>query len=136
MTRPTRKTKLAARRLFRFCLDEGLLDAARLRQVARRIAGSRRREALAILSELRRLVRIDCERHTASVRTATPLSDPLREAIRAGLARVYGPGLAISFEQAPELIAGMRIKVASDVYDGSVRARLAAIETRLRSSGG
>ena len=42
--------------------------------------------------------------------------------------RIYGPGLNISFVQNPELIAGLRIKVGSDVYDGSVQARLAALQ--------
>ena len=50
---------------------------------------------------------------------------------RAGLARVYGHGLDTSFEINPALIGGMRIRVGSDVYDGSVRARLAALEARL-----
>jgi F-type H+-transporting ATPase subunit delta len=39
--------------------------------------------------------------------------------------------LATSFEHKPELIGGMRIKVGSDVYDGSVKARLAALEAGL-----
>ena len=55
----------------------------------------------------------------------------MRDGIEAGLARVYGPGLAASFEENPALIGGMRIKVGSDVYDDSVRARLAALEARL-----
>ena len=32
------------------------------------------------------------------------------------------------FAQNPALIGGMRIKVGSDVYDGSVQARLAALQ--------
>jgi F0F1-type ATP synthase delta subunit len=36
--------------------------------------------------------------------------------------------LTTSFKENPALIAGMRIKVGSDVYDGSIQAHLAAIE--------
>ena len=36
-------------------------------------------------------------------------------------------GLNISFAQNPRLIGGLRIKVGSDVYDGSVQARLDAL---------
>ncbi|MBI1841861.1 MAG: F0F1 ATP synthase subunit delta, partial [Verrucomicrobia bacterium] len=36
----------------------------------------------------------------------------------------HGPGLQLSFEQNPALIGGLRIQVGSDVYDGSVAARL------------
>jgi F-type H+-transporting ATPase subunit delta len=129
--RTTKRAKRAARQLFRVCLVNGVLDEGRVRQVAQGIASSRRRGALAILSDFQRLVRLDRDRYTAVVESATPLAGSLRDDIQAGLARVYGPGLATSFEQNPALIGGMRIKVGSDVYDGSVRTRLAALEARL-----
>jgi F-type H+-transporting ATPase subunit delta len=81
--------------------------------------------------EFRRMVRLDSDRHRASVESATALADDLRDTVREGLARVYGPGLETSFAENPDLIGGMRIRVGSDVYDGSVRARLAAIASRL-----
>jgi F-type H+-transporting ATPase subunit delta len=40
----------------------------------------------------------------------------------------YGPGLTTAFAERPELIGGMRIQVGCDVYDGSVRAGLEALE--------
>ena len=51
--------------------------------------------------------------------------------VQTSLARLYGSGLHTSFELNPRLIGGMRIRVGSDVYDASVRARLAALEARL-----
>lgn len=126
-----RTAKRAARQLFRLCLVDGAVDPARARRVAHRLATSSRRGALSILSGFQRLVRLDRDRHTALVESATPLATGLQDGIRADLARVYGPGLDASFAQNPALIGGMRIKVGSDVYDGSVRARLAALEARL-----
>jgi F-type H+-transporting ATPase subunit delta len=129
--RGTRRTRRAAQQLFRLCLFDGKLDEGRVRQVAGRLIESRRRDGLGVLSHFQRLVRLDCDRHRALVQSAAPLAGDLRETVQAGLARVYGPGLATSFEHNPALIAGMRIKVGSDVYDGSVQARLAALEARL-----
>jgi F-type H+-transporting ATPase subunit delta len=129
--RATRKAKRMARQLFRLCLVDGRLEADRVRDVARRLSGSGRRGTIAVLADFRRLVRLDRDRHRASVESAASLPDDLREDVQAGLARVYGPGLDTSFEQNPALIGGLRIRVGSDVYDGSVRARLAAIESRL-----
>jgi F-type H+-transporting ATPase subunit delta len=126
-----RKVRRAARQLFRLCLVDGVLDHDRVRQVARGIAGSRRTGALPILSGFVRLVRLERERHTAVVETATPLDVSVRESVQAGLARVYGRGLETSFGENPELIGGLRIKVGSDVYDGTVRAKLAALAARL-----
>ncbi len=84
-----------------------------------------------MLSDLQRLVRLDRERHTAVVESATSLSDDVREDVKTGLARIYGTELETSFEHNPALIGGMRIRVGSDVYDGSVRSKLEALETRL-----
>jgi F-type H+-transporting ATPase subunit delta len=127
----SRKARRAARQLFQLCLVDGVLDEGRVRQVARRVAESRRRGALPMLSGFLRLVRLERDRHTAVVETATPLADGVRDAVQAGLTRMYGRGLETSFGQNPELIGGMRIKVGSHVYDGSVRARLAALQARL-----
>jgi F-type H+-transporting ATPase subunit delta len=126
-----RRTRRTARQLFRLCLVDGRLDENRVRLVVRRLAESRQRGSIGVVSEFRRMVRLEMERHRATVESATVLADDLREDIRAGLARVYGPGLETSFSQNPALIGGVRIRVGSDVYDGSVRARLAAIESRL-----
>jgi F-type H+-transporting ATPase subunit delta len=124
----TRQTKREAKRLFRLCLVNGLVDEGRTRQVVQRMIESKRRGALALLSHFRRLVKLECARHTAEVESAVPVPPDLRASIQAGLARVYGPGIRASFAHNPGLIGGMRIKVGSDVYDGSVRARLAALE--------
>jgi F-type H+-transporting ATPase subunit delta len=125
------KARRTARQLFRLCLLDGALDDNRVRQVAQRVGGSKRRGAVAILSAFRRFVRTERDRHVALVESATPLSYDLRDGVEAGLARIYGAGLTTSFEQNPGLIGGMRIRVGSHVYDGSVRARLVAIEAHM-----
>ena len=127
----TRKTKRTARRLYRLCQVAGQSDAERVRLVARRTAESGRRGTLAILGELLRLVRLDRDEHRALVESATPLAEDVRNDIQTGLARLYGPELDTSFEINPQLIGGVRIQIGSDVYDGSVRAKLAALEARL-----
>ncbi len=124
----TRQIKREAKRLFRLCLVNGLLDEGRTRKVVQKIIDDKRRGGLALLSHFQRLVRLDFARHNAKVESAVSLPADLRARIEAGLARTYGPGISASFAQNPELIGGMRIKVGSDVYDGSVRARLAELE--------
>ncbi len=126
----SRKARRAARQLYQLCLVDGLLDDGRVRLVARRVAASGRRGALPILSGFQRLVRLERDRHTAIVESAVPLAGSVRDAVQDGLASVYGRGLETSFGQNPALIGGMRIKVGSDVYDGTVRARLAALAAR------
>jgi len=124
----TRQIKREAKRLFRLCLVNGLLDEACARRVVQRIIDANRRGGLALVSHFKRLVKLDSARHTAQVESAVPLPEDLRARVQADLVRTYGPGISASFAQNPELIGGMRIKVGSDVYDGSVRGRLAEME--------
>jgi len=129
--RANRRSRRAARALYRLCTVGGALDETRARTAARHLAGSRRRGALALLSAFQRLVRLDRDRRTAVVESAAALGERLRVELRKDLARVYGRDLDTTFADNAALIGGIRIRVGSDVYDGSVRARLAAIESRL-----
>ena len=129
--KPNRHLKRAARALFRFCFLDGALDAERARAVARSLAKSRRRNAVPVLVAFHRLVRLDRDRHTARVESAIALAPPVRDQLQAGLARRYGPALQASFIETPALIGGLRVTIGSDVYDGSVRAKLAALAARL-----
>jgi F-type H+-transporting ATPase subunit delta len=126
----TKQAKRDAKQLFRLCFVNGSLDEGRVREVVRRVAESSTRNRFKFLSNFQRLVKLDHARHTATVENATPLSADMEASIQAGLAHTYGPGLSTTFTQNPELIGGMRIKVGSDVYDSSVKARLTAIQAR------
>ena len=117
-----------ANQLFRLCLVKGSLDEGRVRQVVQRVLAAKRRNSMALLSHFQRLVRLEISRHTAGVESAIPLPADLRANVLSNLELAYGPGISTSFAHNPALIGGMRIQVGSDVYDGSVRAGLAALE--------
>jgi F-type H+-transporting ATPase subunit delta len=126
----TKQTKREATRLFRLCLVNGMLDEGRVRQVVGQVIEGKRRGYLALLSFFHRLVKLERARHTAEVASAVPLPADLRASVEAELQSAYGPAISILFAHCAELIGGMRIQVGSDVYDSSVRARLAALEKR------
>ena len=122
--------KRDAKQLFRHCLVNGLLDEDRVRTVVQRLVAAGQHDCPAILSHFRRLVKLELSRRTAIVESAAPVPADLQAVIEADLARRYGSGLKTAFAVRPALIGGMRIQVGSDVYDGSVRAGLAALEKR------
>jgi len=126
--RITKQARREAKGLYRLCLVDGLLDESRVRQVVAGVVATGKRDCPAILAHFLRLVRLDSGRHAATIESATPLPADLQAAIRADLARRYGPGLTTEFVQLPALIGGIRIQVGCDVYDGSVRTALAALE--------
>ena len=85
---------------------------------------------LKVLSLFQRLVRLRREAHSAKVESASPLSGDVQAQIETELTRMYGPGLSLSYGSNPALLSGVRITVGSDVYDGSVKGRLTALEER------
>lgn len=106
---------------------DGLLDENRVRDAVRRVLEAKPRGYLGILGHFQRLVKLDLERRTAKVESAVALTPEMRARLEGDLMRRYGRGLNLSFAQNPALIGGLRIKVGSDVYDGSVRGRLDAL---------
>jgi F-type H+-transporting ATPase subunit delta len=124
----SKQTIREAKQLFRLCVLNGSLDEGRVRQVVQRVVESKRRGYLVLLARFQRLVKLDHDQHTAEVESAVPLPADLRASVQAALQSVYGPGIDILFAHRPALIGGMRVKVGSDVYDGSVQSGLAALE--------
>lgn len=124
----SKQARRGAKELFRSCLADGLLDENRVRQAVQRVLQLKPRGFLAILSHFQRLVKLDLERRTARVESAVALPPDLSAKAKAALEKTYGPGLDLSFGVNPALLGGVRIKVGSDVYDGSVQARLAALQ--------
>jgi F-type H+-transporting ATPase subunit delta len=129
-----RQARRDARRLFRRCLVDGRLNRARASTIAHQIARGGRRGRLELLLEFLRLVRMDRDRRTVIVEGAVMPDDEVRDAVRSRLERMYGSALDIVGVERPALLGGLRITVGSDVYDGSVQARLASIEARLQGA--
>ncbi len=132
----TKPAKRQAKELFRACQLNGLLDEGRVRTAVRRVLESRPRGYQVILSHFERLVKLELQRRSARIESAVALPADLQAGIQAGLARAYGAGLQVSFAQNTALIGGLRVKVGSDVYDGSIKARLAALEESLQCNEG
>jgi F-type H+-transporting ATPase subunit delta len=130
MMKSMKQIKREAKHLFRLCFVNGSLDEDRVRGVLQGVLGSKRRGSLPLAGQFQRLVSLDRLRHTAKVESAVPLSPELQANVQASLVRTYGPELHTSFVENSALIGGMRVRVGSDVYDGSIKAELAALENR------
>jgi F-type H+-transporting ATPase subunit delta len=78
-----RRARREARRLYRACVVDGLLDESRTRQVVEAVAGSRRRGSLPILSHFQRLVQLDRDRHLPV--ESAPAPPDLRASVEAGV---------------------------------------------------
>ncbi len=120
-----------AKQLFNVCKVSGVLDEGRVRQTVTAVIEKKPRSFMAILSHFQRLVKLDIERRSARVESAVAASEALQSSVKANLAARYGAGLNVTFAVNSSLIGGLRVQVGSDVFDGSVKARLAELEAAM-----
>ncbi|HAB18661.1 MAG TPA: F0F1 ATP synthase subunit delta [Verrucomicrobiota bacterium] len=113
--------------LFNACRVGGVLDEAKVRQAVTQVLRAKPRGYLNIVEHFKRLVKLDLDRRAARVENAVETTPAQMSDIRANLERKYGPGLDLTFWVNPALIGGLKIKVGSDIYDGSISGRLAEL---------
>jgi F-type H+-transporting ATPase subunit delta len=123
----SKQTRREAKDLFRACLVQGRLDENRARLAVQRVIEDKPRGYVGMLEHFRRLIQLEAERRKARVESAIPLSPELRNQLTQNLARQYGAGLNIGFDVNPALIGGLRVRVGSDILDGSIQGRLEAL---------
>jgi F-type H+-transporting ATPase subunit delta len=125
----SKQARRDAKQLLQACRVAGALDDAKVRQVVQQVIALKPRGYVAILSHFQRLVKLDLDRRTARVESPVPLDEPQQAVIKSNLTRRYGSGLIFDFVQKADLIGGLRVQVGSDVFDGSIQARLAELES-------
>lgn len=130
----SKQSRREAKELFRASQVDGVLDENRVRQVVSEILATKPRGYGAILEQLQHLVKLDIARRTARIESVVPLDAHVEGSLKAALTQRYGQGLQFRFGTNPALIGGMRVQVGSDVFDGSVRARLTELENNFQAA--
>ena len=127
----SREARRLARALFRLSLADGRLDASRVSAISERLIAEKPRNYLEVLKEFSRLVRLELERRHAIVESASPLDERSTTNIADTLKQKFGDDITTEFRTSPDLLGGLRIKLGSDVWDGSISSRLATFSQQL-----
>ncbi len=127
----SKEARRSSRQLFKACLVDGKLDESRVRSVVSKVAAAKPRAYMGILNNFSSLVRAEIDRQHAVVESASTLDAALQSSLKTSLSKKYGRELSLEFQVRPELLGGIRVKVGSDVWDGSVKARLEALKASL-----
>ena len=120
-----------SRDLLRASSTDGQLDRGKIASLTQSLIAKKPRNYIKVLENYKRLLRLEIEKRHARIESASELGDKAREPIIANLRRKYGNGLSTEFVVNEKLIGGMRIRVGSDVWDGSVRERLQRLQQQL-----
>ena len=127
----SKEARRTSRQPFRACMVDGKLDESRVRTVVSGVASSKPRGYIGMLDAFARLVANEVSRQRALVESASALTPATQSELQASLSKKYGRQLTLDFSVNPELLGGIRVKVGSDVWDGSVKARLEGLAASL-----
>jgi F-type H+-transporting ATPase subunit delta len=120
-----------SRDLLRASSTDGQLDRGKIASLTQSLIAKKPRNYIKVLENYKRLLRLEIDKRHATIESATELNEKAREPIIANLQRKYGNDLSTEFVVNEKLIGGMRIRVGSDVWDGSVRERLQRLQQQL-----
>jgi F-type H+-transporting ATPase subunit delta len=84
-----------------------------------------------VLQYYKRLLRLEIEKRHAKIESATQLAPQVASKIVERLKKKYGEDLSTEFVVDPTLLGGVRVRVGSDVWDGTLRNRLERLKQQL-----
>ncbi len=120
-----------SREMLRASFTDGQLDPGRIASLVDSLIARKPRNYIGVLKNYRRLLRIEVEKRRARIETASEVDRETGSRLVANLKKKYGSDLTTEFVVNPQLLGGMRIRVGSDVWDGSVRNRLKRLQQQL-----
>lgn len=120
-----------SRKMLQASFTNGQLDPGRIASLVDSVIAEKPRNYIDVLKNYKRLLRLEVEKRHATIETASEVDPAIRSEIATKLKSKYGDDLATDFQVDPRLLGGMRIRVGSDVWDGSVRNRLERLQHEL-----
>ena len=120
-----------ARQFLRLTLRNGNLDLPAAKTIVEKVIADKPRNYLGILTSFQRLLRLEMEKRHAIVESATPLPETDQVTVTADLQLRHGSDITTEFRTNPDLLGGIRIKLGSTVWDGSVKSRLEALRDKV-----
>lgn len=123
----SKEARRTARQLFSLAMSDGSLNDDVVRKIIAKLRDDKPRNYAGVLVSFARLVELEKKRNHALIESATALTADLQKEVTDGLVKKYGDHLTFEYKVNPDLLGGIRVKVGSDVWDGSVKARLASL---------
>jgi F-type H+-transporting ATPase subunit delta len=120
-----------AREMLRASFTDGRLDGGKIASLVQSLITKRPRHFMDVLQYFKRLLRLEIEKRHARIEGATQLAPEAAVDIVARLKRKYGEDLTTEFVVDPTLLGGVRVRVGSDVWDGTLRNRLERLQQQL-----
>jgi F-type H+-transporting ATPase subunit delta len=126
-----REIRRLSRAMLRAGFTDGQIDRGKVASLVQSLIEKKPRGYIDILQNYRRLLRLEIAKRHATIEAAEELHPETKEQLVSNLKRKYGSDLTTEFVVDSKLLGGMRVRVGSDVWDGSVRNRLERLQQQL-----
>jgi len=120
-----------SREMLRASFTDGQLDPGKIRSLVDSLIARKPRNHIDVLKNYKRLLRLELDKRRARIEAASEVDPSTSSELVANLKKKYGNDLTAEFVVNPQLLGGMRIRVGSDVWDGTVRGRLERLQQQL-----
>ncbi len=120
-----------SREMLRASFSDAQLDNGKIATVVESLVTKKPRRYIDVLQHYKRLLRLEIEKRHARIETAVKLDSETSKQIVGRLKRKYGNDLTTEFTVDPALLGGLRVRVGSDVWDGTLRDRLERLQQQL-----
>lgn len=122
-----KQTKLLAKQLFKLSVVNGEVSADRVAGVLGWVEKHAPRQSLALLKAYHHYIAAELAKSRAVVEHAGSVNGATLAAIEAAMTKKYFRQVAAVAQPNAALLAGLRVRVGSDVYESSVAGQLAAL---------
>jgi F-type H+-transporting ATPase subunit delta len=126
-----KEVRQLSRQMLRASFTDSQLDRGKIASAVQSLIAKKPRHYLDILQHYKRLLRLEIEKRHAKIESATQLAPEAAVEVVTRLKRKYGEDLTSEFVVDPTLLGGMRVRVGSNVWDGTVRNRLERLQQQL-----
>ncbi len=122
-----KQTKLLAKQLFKLSVVNGVVSPEQVAGVLGWIEKTSPRQPVALLKAYHHRIATELAKSRAEVEHAGPVSDATLKQIEAAMTKRYARPVTATAKANPKLLAGLRVRVGSDVYESSVAGQLAKL---------
>lgn len=122
-----KQTKLLAKQLFKLSVVDGVVSPEQVAGVLGWVEQHSPRRPIALLKAYHHRIALELAKSHAEVEHAGPISDGTLKMIEGAMTQKYKRVVTASAKPNATLLAGLRIRVGSDIYESSVAAQLATL---------
>jgi F-type H+-transporting ATPase subunit delta len=120
-------TKFLAKQLFKLSLVNGAVSSEQVTGVLAWVERHQPRYVVALLKTYQRLIATELAKSRADIEHAGPVTEAALQAIAAAMTRKYQRPVTAFAKANPRLIAGLRVRIGSDVYESSIAGQLESL---------